>query len=69
MENLMITVPYGDFVDGQKAIADLESIRAILSNGIAYCSESILSVLGLPVKNERELSFKEMLSDEDAGTD
>lgn len=49
MEDLIIPVPYGDFVDGQKALADLDSIRAILIKSHGYCSDSILAILGLEI--------------------
>ena len=36
MEEKMIYVPYGDFVDGVMARADLDSIRAIITKGTGY---------------------------------
>ena len=50
MEEKMIYVPYGDFVNGVMARADLDSIRAIIVEGTGYCSEDIKAVLGLPVE-------------------
>lgn len=52
MEDKMITVPYGDFVDGIQAMADLDSIRAMVNNGSAYCSTEIMAVLGLEEKDD-----------------
>lgn len=52
MEEKMIYVPYGDFVDGVMARADLDSIRAIVKNGGVYCSEEIRAILGLPVEKK-----------------
>lgn len=52
MEEKMIYVPYGDFVDGVMARADLDSIRAIITKGTGYCSEDIKAVLGLPAETE-----------------
>ena len=52
MEEQMITVPYGDFIDGVMARADLDSVRAIITEGNGYCSEDIMAVLGLPVKKD-----------------
>ena len=52
MEEQMITVPYGDFIDGVMARADLDSVRAIITEGNGYCSEVIMAVLGLPIKKE-----------------
>mgnify|MGYP005778879809 CR=1 FL=1 len=52
MDEQMIYVPYGDFVDGVTARADLDSIRAIITEGKGYCSDTIMAVLGLPVKKE-----------------
>lgn len=49
MGDNMITVPYGDFVDGICAQADLSAIRALLKNGRAYCSEDIKAILGIEV--------------------
>lgn len=47
-----ILVDYGDFIDGVKAQADLDSIRAMISNGGQYCSSAIMAVLGLEVKED-----------------
>lgn len=54
MEGKMIYVPYGDFVDGVMARADLDSIRAVIKNGSAYCSEEIRAILGLPAEKRRK---------------
>ena len=42
-EERMITVPYGDFVDGVIAKADLDSIRAIVYAN-KYDSDSISAI-------------------------
>lgn len=47
MEEKMVYVPYGDFVDGVKAMEKLDSIRAIVVKGDGYCSKDIKSILGL----------------------
>ena len=52
MDEQMIYVLYGGFVDGVMARADLDSIRALINEGDAYCSGAIMAVLGLPVKKE-----------------
>ncbi len=52
MDEKMIYVPYGDFVDGINAMGDLANIRAMITNGKEYCSSAIMAVLGLPVKKE-----------------
>lgn len=52
MDEKMIYVPYGDFVDGINAMGDLANIRAMITNGNEYCSSAIMAVLGLPVKKE-----------------
>ena len=44
---IMVTVPYGDFVDGMQALADLDSIRAMLVSEREYCSDAIMAVLGI----------------------
>lgn len=54
MEEKMVYVPYGDFVDGVMARADLDSIRAVIKNGGGYCSEEIKAILGLPKEKEEE---------------
>lgn len=48
----MIYVPYGDFVDGVTARADLDSIRAIIKEGRGYCSDDVMAVLGLSVEKK-----------------
>lgn len=58
MDEKMIYVPYGDFVDGINAMGDLANIRAMITNGKEYCSSAIMAVLGLPVKKE-EVSGEE----------
>ena len=52
MEEKMIYVPYGDFVNGVMARADLDSIRAIIVEGTGYCSEDIKAVLWLPMETK-----------------
>jgi hypothetical protein len=47
MDEKMICVPYGDFVDGVKALADLASIRALVTRSDSYCSKDIKAILGL----------------------
>lgn len=54
MEEKMIYVPYGDFVNGVMARADLDSIRAVIKHGKAYCSEEIRAILGLPAEEKEE---------------
>ena len=51
MEELMITVPYGDFVDGHKAMADLDTVRAIVSKE-RYCSEILCRILGVELEED-----------------
>ncbi len=48
MENIMVSVPLNDFMDGITAKADLESVRALVSSGKEYCSDAVRIVLGLP---------------------
>lgn len=47
----MICVPYGDFMDGVHAIADLDSIRAMITDSGEYCSNAIKAVLGLVIES------------------
>lgn len=54
MREHTIPVPYGDFVDGMQAMADLDSVRAIIENGDGYASDSILAVLGIPIKEKKD---------------
>lgn len=49
MDEHLILVPYGDFIDGVKAMADLDSIRAIVSAESKYYSKEIKVILGLEV--------------------
>ena len=54
MEERTVVVPYGDFVDGIQAMADLDSIRTLITTKEAYASNSILAILGLVVSTEEE---------------
>ena len=54
MKEHFVYVPYGDFVDGIQAMADLDSVRAIFENGDGYASDSILAVLGIPIKEKKD---------------
>ena len=53
MEDVMITVPLGDYTDGVMARADLDNIRAMLANSDEYCSDSIKAVLGIETDKQR----------------
>ncbi len=46
-EEKLITVSYGDFVDGQKAMADLDNIRNIIIHGGGYADSATKAVLGI----------------------
>ncbi|HJA92092.1 MAG TPA: hypothetical protein H9717_03050 [Candidatus Eisenbergiella merdipullorum] len=59
MEEIMISVPYGDFVDGVQARADLDSIRAMITEKQAFCSDSIMAILGIPIKDYNPFEEKE----------
>lgn len=59
MDEKMIYVPYGDFVDGINAMGDLANIRAMITNGKEYCSSAIMAVLGLSVKKEEVFEEEE----------
>lgn len=54
MKDYLVTIPYEDFIDGVQAMADLDSIRAMLEKGGAYASDDILAVLGMPIKEETD---------------
>lgn len=54
MEEHLVAIPYGDFIDGIQAMADLDSVRAIIENGDGYASDSILAVLGIPIKEKKD---------------
>ena len=54
MEERTVTVNYGDFVDGMQAMADLDSIRALIKTKAGYASDSILAILGLDVSPKGE---------------
>lgn len=51
MKEHLVKVPYGDFVDGIQAMADLDSIRALLKKGGEYASDGVYALLGI-VKSE-----------------
>lgn len=46
-EELMITVPYDDFVCGIQALRILISARQMLNSGDAYASVALKSILGI----------------------
>ena len=50
MGDTMVTVPYGDFVDGVCARSDLDNIKTIIESGEGYCSNDIKAILGIGVK-------------------
>lgn len=50
MEELMITVPYEDFVDGVMAMTKLNNIRKIVNAG-GFCNDEIKVILGIPTKD------------------
>lgn len=54
MESHMIYVPISDFIDGIKAIADLDSVRALIYSDADYCSNGIKAVLGIPIEGEQQ---------------
>ena len=54
MEERTVVVPYGDYVDGIKARADLNSVRRLIITKAGYASSSILAILGLAVFTEEE---------------
>ena len=47
-----VTIPYSDFVEGQRAIAVLETIKAMLA-GTNYCCDEIRLALGVPMPSEK----------------
>ena len=55
MDEKMVCVPYGDFVDGVMAQAALELIRAMITDGGEYCSKGVRAALGLPKEEEGEV--------------
>lgn len=57
---IMVTVPLSTFINGVTAAADLDSVRALVSDSKEYCSDGIKAVLGIPVKKKGQ---------SDAGTD
>ena len=46
-EELMITVPYDDFVCGIQALRILISARQMLNSGDAYASVALKAILGI----------------------
>lgn len=62
--DIMVTVPYDDFILGIAAQTELSTIRTLVESGQAYCSNDIKMILGVPVKIEDSGGAKE-----DAGAD
>lgn len=58
-EELMITVPYDDFVCGLQALRILISARQMLESGDAYASVALKAILGIKKED----------GDKDAGKD
>ena len=58
-EELMITVPYDDFVCGIQALRILISARQMLKSGDAYASVGLKAILGIKKED----------GDKDAGKD
>ena len=58
-EELMITVPYDDFVCGIQALRILISARQMLNSGDAYASVALKAILGIKKED----------GDKDAGKD
>lgn len=54
-KEVMVTVPYGDFVDGMKAMADLDAIRAMITGSGEYASKAVMSVLGLEKSDDTQV--------------
>lgn len=50
MDDIMVPVPINIFIDGIKAQADLDSVRALATEGGLYCPAEIMAVLGLPAR-------------------
>ena len=46
-EELMVTVPYDDFVSGIQALRILISARQMLNSGDAYASVALKAILGI----------------------
>lgn len=68
MDELMIKVPYVDFLQGMEAKTDMESLRMIVKSGAGYCSDDIRVILGIPKKTETT-NIDGLKGDADAGTD
>lgn len=66
MNELMIKVPYVDFLQGVEANTDMESIRMLVKSGVGYCSDDIRAILGIPKKTETT-NIDELKGDVDAG--
>lgn len=49
---LMITVPYDDFVNGVQALQTIVAIRRILKDKEGFASRDIESILGLAVEKK-----------------
>ena len=58
-EELMVTVPYDDFICGVQALRILISARQMLNSGDAYASVGLKAILGIKKED----------GDKDAGKD
>lgn len=51
-EELMITVPYDDFVCGLQALRILISARQMLNSGDAFASDGLKAILGIKKEDD-----------------
>jgi hypothetical protein len=58
-EELMVTVPYNDFIAGIEALRIIVSARQMLKSGDAYASVGLKTILGINTED----------GDKDAGKD
>lgn len=70
-EEMMITVPYDDFIEGIQALQTIITIRNILKESGGYASSDIEAILGIHKKPKCTTGEKEQKEDakEDARED
>lgn len=51
-EELMVTVPYDDFVCGLQALRILISARQMLNSGDAFASDGLKAILGIKKEDD-----------------
>lgn len=51
-EELMVNVPYGDFIAGIEALRIIVSARQMLNSGDAFASDGLKAILGIKKEDD-----------------